>query len=91
MSNHRSALKAHRQSLKKKLFNKISVSKAMTCLKTLLLEISRNNHSESLILFSKLQSLLFKAVIKKALPRRNASRKISKVHHKIKKTFNILS
>lgn len=84
MANHKSAIKAHKQSLKRTLRNKIAKSKIKTYSKKVETLAKMKNLDEAIPALRKAESLIMKAVTKKVLKLNTASRKVSKLNHKVK-------
>ena len=85
MSITRGAKKAHRASLRKRVFNlrrKNEVSRSIKSLRKLVLA---GNEKEALVMMRKVQSALDKAVKGKTLKRNTASRKKSRLSKLLKK------
>lgn len=85
MQSYRSAEKAHRQSIKRKIRNQSRLSEIKTYLKKCTTYIEENNLDKVIETFNKSQSLISKAVNKKLIKPNSASRKIRKLHIKVKK------
>lgn len=80
MANHKSALKRHRQSEKRKLRNNARKSAIKTAVKKLQSAVTEGKAAEDIQgLLKKATVLLDKAVTKGTLHRNNASRKISRI------------
>lgn len=84
MAQHKSAIKAHKQSLKRALRNKSTASQMKTFIKKLEALIDSKNYQEAKAFLSKVESLIMKAVTKKVLKLNTASRKVSKLTKKVK-------
>lgn len=84
MANHKSAIKAHKQSLKRTLRNKIAKSKIKTYSKKVETLAKMKNLDEAIPALRKAESIIMKAVTKKVLKLNTASRKVSKLNHKVK-------
>ena len=84
MANHKSAEKRSRQTIKKAKVNKILLSQVKSIYSKLNNNLNEKNFdtAESLRLFN---SALSKAVKRGAIKKRNASRKLSSLSHKLKK------
>lgn len=85
MQNHKSAAKAHKQSIKRRVRNKSKLSEIATYLKKCAIYIKEKNIKKIDETFNKTQSLISKAINKKILKANNGSRKISRLHLQIKK------
>ena len=83
MSNHESAKKAYRGSVRKNSVNTNRKSSIKTLTKKLFLLISKKSVQESQDLFKVFQSELLRAVSKKIFKLNNAARKISKMNKRI--------
>lgn len=79
MANHRSALKRHRQSEKKRIRNTAIKSSIKTAVKKVRASISEGNAAEAKASLAPTCILLDRAVTKGVLHRNNASRKISRL------------
>ncbi|MBE9531370.1 MAG: 30S ribosomal protein S20 [Proteobacteria bacterium] len=79
MANHKSALKRHRQSEKKRIRNTAVKSTIKTSIKGVRESINDNNAEEAALQLKKANTQLDKAVAKGVLHRNNASRKISRL------------
>jgi small subunit ribosomal protein S20 len=79
LANHKSALKRHRQSEKKRIRNTAVKSTIKTTIKGVRESIKNKNAEEAALGLNKAGSQLDKAVTKGVLHRNNASRKISRL------------
>ncbi len=79
MANHRSAIKRHKQSLKRRLRNVSYKSAIKTSVKKVKEAVSAGKEEEARLLLTRAVSLLDKAVSKGVLHRNNASRRISRL------------
>ena len=79
MANHKSALKRHRQSEKKRIRNTAVKSTIKTSIKGIRESIKDGNTEEAALRLNKTSTQLDKAVSKGILHRNNASRKISRL------------
>ncbi len=79
MANHKSALKRHRQSEKKRIRNTAVKSTIKTSIKGVREAIKSGNAEEAVLGLNKAGSQLDRAVTKGVLHRNNASRKISRL------------
>lgn len=79
MANHKSALKRHRQSEKKRIRNTAVKSTIKTSIKGIRASIKDGNTEEATLRLTKTCTQLDKAVSKGILHRNNASRKISRL------------
>ncbi len=79
MANHKSALKRHRQSEKKRIRNTAVKSTIKTSIKGVRESIKDGDAKEAAIRLKKAGSQLDKAVTRGVLHRNNASRKISRL------------
>lgn len=84
MAQHKSAIKAHKQSLKRVLRNRITKSKIKTYSKKVEEVIKTKNLSEAIPALRKAESIIMKAVTKGVLKLNTAARKVSKLTHKVK-------
>jgi len=89
MANHKSAKKYNLQSKKRNLANKSRFSMVKTIIKKLNSSIESKDESTSKEFFKHVQSNITKCVKHGILKANTASRKISKIHQKIKNTFDI--
>lgn len=79
MANHRSAIKRHKQSLKKNLRNTAIKSTIKTIVKKVRESVKGNDSTAAVLHLKKATSLLDSAVTKGVLHRNNASRKVSRL------------
>lgn len=84
MANHANAKKAHRQNLKKAARNKSRLSRIKTLIKKVLASIASGSKKEADENFKVAQSEIMCGVKKKVLKMNTASRKVSKLAHKVK-------
>jgi small subunit ribosomal protein S20 len=84
MTHHKSAIKAHKQSLKKSLRNKVIKSKIKTFMKKVENFVKIKDIAGSILALRKAESIIMKAVNKKVLKLNNASRKVKGLVCKIK-------
>jgi len=84
MAQHKSAIKAHNQSLKRALRNKSTLSKIKTFTKKLVSFISLGNYEDAKHFLGRVESLIMKSVTKKVLKLNTAARKVSKLTKKVK-------
>lgn len=84
MAQHKSAIKAHKQSLKNALRNKMTKSKIKTFTKKVEELVESNDFTNAIAALRIAKSTIMKAVTKKVLKLNTASRKISKLTHKVK-------
>tara|TARA_B110000503_G_C6921790_1_gene318997 strand:+ start:73 stop:366 length:294 start_codon:yes stop_codon:yes gene_type:complete len=84
MAQHQSAIKAHKQSLKKASRNKVVKSKVRTFVKKVEELIKSNDLPNALKALRIAESTIMKATTKKVLKLNTASRKISKLTKKVK-------
>lgn len=84
MANHKSAIKAHKVSLKNAARNKSTKSRIKTFIKKVEKYVKEKNISQAWETFKKTESVIMKAVSKKILKLNTASRKVSKLAKKIK-------
>lgn len=85
MANHQSAKKRSRQTIKKKMVNRIIMSKYKTISNQLLSHIDQKNVSSATNSFKLLNSALSKAVKKGTISQGHASRKLSSFSNQLKK------
>ncbi|MBI5049109.1 MAG: 30S ribosomal protein S20 [Deltaproteobacteria bacterium] len=79
MATHKSAIKRHRQNLKRRARNVAVASAIKTAVKQVKETTAKGNKENALTSLAKAVRLLDKAVSKKTLHRNNASRKISRL------------
>lgn len=84
MANHANAKKAHRQSLKRAERNKSRMSRIKTMIKRVLASVASGSKKEAEENFQVAQSEIMKGVKKNILKKNTASRKVSKLSHKLK-------
>jgi small subunit ribosomal protein S20 len=84
MAQNKSAIKAHKQSIKKALRNKQTRSKIKTVSKKIRGLVGLNDFTKATEVLRKSESIIMKAVTKKVLKLNTASRKISKMTHLVK-------
>jgi small subunit ribosomal protein S20 len=84
MAQYKSAIKSHKQSLKRALRNKIIKTKIKTHIKKVESKINSTNLSQAQYALRIAESIIMKAVTKKILKLNTASRKISRLTHKVK-------
>lgn len=91
MAHHKSALKRIRSNERKRIRNRMYLSKVKTSIKKFKVALDTNTSKDVLIsLFRKAQSLIAKASAKGILHKNNMRRKISKLHLLLKKATNDL-
>ena len=84
MAQHKSAIKAHKQSLKRALRNKSTKSKIKTYTRKLEQLVKLKNFENAKSTLSQVESIIMKAVTKKVLKLNTASRKVSRLAQKVK-------
>ena len=84
MAQHKSAIKAHKQSLKRALRNKSTKSKIKTFTKKLEQLVESKDFEKAKSTLSQVQSVIMKSVTKKVLKLNTASRKVSRLAKKVK-------
>jgi len=84
MTRHKSAIKAHKQSLKKALRNKAEKNRIKTYTKKVEHLIDLKDIKATRSALSAVESIVMKAVTKKVLKLRTASRKIMKLNNRIR-------
>jgi small subunit ribosomal protein S20 len=87
MANHASALKAHRQSLKKKLRNRSNRSTLRTELKSFASKVEEGKVTDPKASLSELYSVVDKAAKKKALSKNAAARRKSRLSKRLNKSL----
>lgn len=83
MANHKSALKRHRQSLKRKTRNRKIKSTCRTAIKNTLSAITEGDKTKANDCFKIAQQQIAKASVKKIYHKKNAARKISRLAAKL--------
>lgn len=84
MAQHKSAIKAHKQSLKRALRNKATKSKIKTFTKKLEQLVDSKDFEKAQSTLGQVESVIMKAVTKKVLKLNTASRKVSRLAKKVK-------
>jgi small subunit ribosomal protein S20 len=84
MAQHKSAIKAHKQSVKRVLRNKATKSKIKTFTKKVEELVKLNDLANATPALRIAESTIMKAVTKKVLKLNTASRKVSRLAHKVK-------
>jgi|APCry1669189070_1035195.scaffolds.fasta_scaffold91674_1 small subunit ribosomal protein S20 len=84
MAQHKSAIKAHKQSIKRVLRNKATKSKIKTFTKKVEELVKLNDLANATPALRIAESTIMKAVTKKVLKLNTASRKVSRLAHKVK-------
>lgn len=84
MANHKSASKAHKQSLARKARNTSIISKIKTFIKKVEEAITAGNKDEAKKAMVAAESAIMKGVTKKVLKKNTASRKVSRLSKKVK-------
>lgn len=79
MADHKSAIKRHKQSEKRRLRNNAVKSEIKTVVKKIREQIASGNNDEANVNLKTATTLLDRAVSKGVLHRNNASRKISRL------------
>ena len=79
MATHKSAAKRHRQSLRKREYNRLVKSAVRTAIKQVREAIKTGNNSEALTALLKAEGAIASAAKKGAYHRSNAARKISRI------------
>lgn len=87
MANCSSSKKALRQNEKRRLINKMRISRIRTLIKSALNAIQNATQDVSYKALKKTQSEIMKGVIKGVLKLNNASRKVSNLVHKFKQKY----
>lgn len=83
MANHKSAIKRHRQSLKKRDQNRNIRSAVRTSVKNTKEALDKGDAKEAQVLLRKAISTISKAGIKGSLHKKNAARRISRLAKKV--------
>ncbi|MBN9542768.1 MAG: 30S ribosomal protein S20 [Alphaproteobacteria bacterium] len=84
MANHKSAEKAHRQSIKKAAINKSRISRMKTFIKKVEAAIVSGDNPAARIALSAAQSEIMRAAKKNVLKFKTASRKIERLAARVK-------
>ena len=84
MANHENAKKAHRQNVKRASQNKSRMSKIKTYIKRVIAAVTAGSQKDAEVHFKAAQSEIMRGVKKDILKLNTASRKISKLSHKVK-------
>ncbi|NDV20525.1 30S ribosomal protein S20 [Pseudodesulfovibrio sp. JC047] len=85
MANHKSALKRHRQSLKRRARNRISKTRIKNTVKTVRMAIEEKDVAKALEALKDATSLLDRAARKKVIHQRQAQRRIARLQVAINK------
>lgn len=84
MANHKSAAKAHKQSLARKSRNTSIISKIKTFIKKVEEALTSGNKEEAKKAMVAAESAIMKGVTKKVIKKNTASRKVSRLSKKVK-------
>lgn len=85
MANHKSALKRHRQNLKANARNRAMRTRIKNMVKAVHEAVDQNDKDKAQQALNAATSVLDKAASKKVVHWRNASRRISRLHHAVNK------
>lgn len=85
MANHKSAVKRHRQSLKRNARNNAMKTRVKNVIKAVRQAVDQNDKEQAQAALRDATSVLDKASTKKTLHWRNASRRISRLHQAVNK------
>ena len=85
MANHKSALKRHRQSLKRRARNRISKTRIKNSVKAVRVAIEEKDATKAMEALKAATSVLDKASRKKVIHARQAQRRISRLQSAINK------
>ena len=85
MANHKSALKRHRQSLKRRARNRISKTRIKNTVKAVRIAIEEKDVAKAQEALKDATSILDQAARKKVIPARQAERRISRLQTAINK------
>jgi small subunit ribosomal protein S20 len=88
MAQHESAIKAHKQSLKRALRNRVTKTQIKTYSKKVDDGVASKDLDKAIAALRKAESVIMKAVTKNVLKLNTASRKVSKLAHKVKAIEN---
>jgi small subunit ribosomal protein S20 len=88
MAQHESAIKAHKQSLKRALRNRITKTQIKTYSKKVEDGVASKDFNQATIALRKAESVIMKAVTKNVLKLNTAARKVSNLTHKVKAIEN---
>ena len=80
MANHKSALKRHRQSLKKATKNRTVKTRVKNVIKAVRLAIQGSDKEQALVALNNARTVLDKAGSKKILHWKNVARKVSRLN-----------
>lgn len=84
MANHKSAVKAHKQSLKNKARNQSIISKVKTFIKKFEEMLKSGSKEDTKTAFVKAESEIMKSASKGVMKKKTASRKVSRLNKKMK-------
>ena len=84
MAHHKSAIKRNRQNAKRRFRNRHYKTMMRTATKRIRLAISNDNIDEAKSLFPNVTSLIQKAGQKGVIHKRQASRRVQRLHHALK-------
>ncbi|MDL2216419.1 30S ribosomal protein S20 [Desulfovibrio sp. OttesenSCG-928-M14] len=84
MANHKSAIKRHKQSLKKAARNRANRTRVKNAVKAVRLAVREKDTEKAAAAFVEATSILDKAAGKGAIHKRNAARKISRLAKALK-------
>ena len=85
MANHKSALKRHRQNLKRRARNRISKTRIKNTVKAVRLAIEENDMTKAQEALKEATSILDKAARKKIIHQRQAQRRIARLQAAVNK------
>jgi small subunit ribosomal protein S20 len=85
LANHKSALKRHRQSLKRRARNRISKTRIKNTVKAVRMAIEENDAAKAQEALKDASSILDRAARKKIIHQRQAQRRISRLQAAINK------
>ncbi|MBG0789333.1 MAG: 30S ribosomal protein S20 [Desulfovibrionaceae bacterium] len=85
MANHKSALKRHRQSLKRRARNRVSKTRIKNTVKAVRLAIEENDAAKAQEALQAATAVLDKAARKKVIHDRQAQRRISRLQAAVNK------
>lgn len=85
MANHKSALKRHRQSLKRQARNRAVTTRVKNVVKTVRQAVEANDKEKAQAALLVATSVLDKAASKKVIHRRQAARRISRLNLAVNK------
>ena len=83
MANHKSAMKRHRQSLKRNARNRVLKTRIKNTLKSVRQAVEDKDQEKALAALTEATSVLDRAASKKVIHKRNASRRIARLQRAV--------